>query len=68
MTRFGARLTSYKNDCVLCRQGKGIWRHPEHRRFVICDDCFFTDRHLNVSWPALPGAAPSRTTQEETHG
>jgi hypothetical protein len=49
MTRqFEARATSYKSDCVLCRQGRAIWRHRAHRRFYICDDCFAADRHLGV--------------------
>jgi hypothetical protein len=49
MTRFEARLISCNNDCVLCRQGRGIWRHPKFRRFYICDECFAADRHLQVT-------------------
>lgn len=82
MMRFEARSTSYKNDCVLCRRGRGIWRHPEVRRFFICDDCFAADRHRDITWLATHGqtrlatalasvsAARSGTTHssEETHG
>ncbi|MCA1452107.1 hypothetical protein I6F35_02620 [Bradyrhizobium sp. BRP22] len=58
--RFVARA-AHKQDCVLCRADKGIWRDPDNRRFYICDHCFAADRHrIPIDVPYYPSLRRTR--------